>query len=101
MGIDIIKTVLKEPFLQILRNAGLDAESILAKVLMGKDDFGYNASTEIFANLILDGVIDPKKVVRIALENAASVAASILTTEATITEIRDEIWQKLHMPATE
>ena len=101
LGIDIIKTVLKEPFLQILRNAGLDAESILAKVLMGKDDFGYNASTERFANLILDGVIDPKKVVRIALENAASVAASILTTEATVTEIRDEIWQKLHMPATE
>ena len=98
-GSVIVQKALMSPCRQILLNAGLDAETLLSKILKGADDFGYNAATETFSNLVADGVIDPKKVVRVALENAASVAMSILSTEATITEVRDEHWYKLRTPA--
>lgn len=100
-GVDIVRKVLSIPFCLILENAGLDSKSIHTKVMAGDGDFGFNAATEKFANLVEEGVIDPKKVVRIALENAASVAATILTTEAAITDIRNEIYWKLHMPPTQ
>jgi chaperonin GroEL len=98
-GVDIVRKVLPIPFSLILSNAGLDVKSILTKVMAGDGDFGFNAATETFANLVEEGVIDPKKVVRIALENAASVAATILTTEAAITDVRDEMYWKLRTPA--
>jgi len=98
-GAELVFKVLKTPFTQILENAGLEPRSIFDKVLKGADDFGYNSATERFSNLIADGVVDPKKVVRIALENAASVAGTVLTTEATITDVRNEMYYKLRMPA--
>jgi chaperonin GroEL len=100
-GAELVFKVLKVPFMQILENAGLEPRSILTEVLSGSGDFGYNSATESYANLVADGVVDPKKVVRIALENAASVAGTILTTEATITDVRNEMYYKLRMPATE
>jgi chaperonin GroEL len=98
-GADLILKVLSVPFAQILENAGKDSKSALVKVMGGEGDFGYNAATEKYGNLIEEGVIDPKKVVRVALENAASVAATILTTEAAITDVRDEQYWKLRAPA--
>lgn len=98
-GAQLLYRVLSSPFCQILENAGVDSRSALTRVLAGEGDFGYNAATEMYGNLIAEGVIDPKKVVRVALENAASVAATILTTEAVITDVRDEVYWKLRMPA--
>ncbi len=86
IGIDIIRRSLVEPIRWIVTNAGESGDVIINKIKEGKDDFGYNAQTEKFENLIAAGVIDPTKVTRVALENAASVAALILTTEATIVE---------------
>ena len=86
IGVDIVKRALEEPIRWIVNNAGLEGSVIVNKVKEGKDDFGFNAQTEKFENLIKSGVIDPTKVARIALENAASVAGLILTTEATIVE---------------
>ena len=86
IGIDIIRRALTEPIKMIVTNAGLEGSVVLNKVKEGKDDYGFNAQTEKYENLIKAGVIDPTKVTRIALENAASVAALLLTTEATIVE---------------
>jgi chaperonin GroEL len=86
IGIEIIRKSLEEPIRMIVANAGLEGAVILNKVKEGKDDFGFNAQTEKYENLIAAGVIDPTKVTRIALENAASVAGLLLTTEATIVE---------------
>lgn len=86
IGIDIIRKALEEPIRWIVNNAGLEGSVIVNKVKEGKDDFGFNAQTEKYENLIKTGVIDPTKVTRIALENAASVAGLLLTTEATIVE---------------
>ncbi len=86
IGIDIIRRSLVEPIRWIVTNAGESGDVIINKIKEGKDDFGYNAQTEKFENLIAAGVIDPTKVTRVALENAASVAALILTTEATIVD---------------
>ncbi len=85
-GISIIQNALSEPLKQIAYNAGLEGAVILNKVLEGKDDFGFNAATEVYENMIAAGVIDPTKVTRTALENAASVSALLLTTEAVIYE---------------
>jgi len=85
-GITILKYALKEPLRLIAENAGQEGSVVLNKVLEGKDDFGFNAQTETYENLISAGVIDPTKVVRFALQNAASVAGLMLTTEAMITE---------------
>jgi len=93
-GIKIIKKALEEPLKQIVNNAGLDGSVVLQKVKEGKDahgdDFGFNAATEIYENLIKAGVIDPTKVARIALENAASVASLLITTEAVIYEKKEK-----------
>ncbi|RCK72069.1 MAG: Heat shock protein 60 family chaperone GroEL [Ignavibacteriae bacterium] len=86
IGVDIVRRALEEPIRWIVNNAGLEGSVIVNKVKEGKDDFGFNAQTEQYENLIKSGVIDPTKVARIALENAASVAGLILTTEATIVE---------------
>jgi chaperonin GroEL len=89
-GIQIIRRALEEPLRQIVANAGGEGSIVVQKVLDGTDDFGYNARTEQYENLISAGVIDPKKVSRVALENAASIASMILTTECVITEINNE-----------
>jgi len=86
IGIEIVRKAIEEPLRIIVANAGLEGAVILNKVKEGKDDYGFNAQTEKYENLISTGVIDPTKVTRIALENAASVAGLLLTTEATIVE---------------
>lgn len=85
-GITILRKALQEPLRQIAENAGQDGSVVLNKVLEGSGDFGFNAATEEYENLIESGVIDPTKVVRFAIQNAASVAGLMLTTEAMITE---------------
>ena len=85
-GIAILKHALGEPLRLIAQNAGHEGSVVLNKVLEGKHDFGFNAQTETYENLLESGVIDPTKVVRFALQNAASVAGLMLTTEAMITE---------------
>ena len=89
-GINIITRAVEEPLRQIVENAGLEGSVIVAKVRDGKADFGFNAKTEVFENLYKAGVIDPAKVVRVALENAASVAGMLLTTECVIADIPEE-----------
>ena len=95
-GIEIVRRALEEPIRQIVANAGLEPSVVVNKVKEGKDDFGFNALTEQYENLIKAGVIDPTKVTRIAIENAASVAGLLLTTEATIVEKPED---KKSMPA--
>ena len=85
-GIKILKQALAEPLKQIVRNAGMEGSVVLNTVLQGAGDFGYNAQTDTYENLLAAGVIDPAKVVRFALQNAASVAGLMLTTEAMICE---------------
>jgi chaperonin GroEL len=89
-GISIIARAIEEPLRQIVSNAGGEGAVIVNKVREGKDDFGYNARTEVFENLIGAGVIDPTKVVRVALENAASIAGMLLTTECVISDIKED-----------
>lgn len=86
-GIRIVKRAIEEPLRQIVANAGGEGSVIVAKVAEGKADFGYNAKTDEFVNMLEAGIIDPTKVTRVALENAASVAGMLLTTECVITEI--------------
>ncbi len=88
-GIQIIVKALEEPLRQIVNNAGLEGSVILQKVKEGKKDFGFNAATDKFENLIKAGVIDPTKVTRTALENAASVASLLITTEAVVYEKKE------------
>ena len=88
-GIQIVRRALEEPLRQIVANAGGEGSIVVQKVLDGKDDFGYNARTDQYENLISAGVIDPKKVSRVALENAASIASMILTTECVLSDIKD------------
>lgn len=95
-GIEIIKRAVEEPLRQIVENAGKEGAVIVQKVREGKDDFGYNARTDKFENLYEAGVIDPAKVARVALENAASIAGMLLTTETVIVEQKEE---KSAMPA--
>jgi chaperonin GroEL len=85
-GINILKRALSSPLRQIATNAGYEETVVLNKVLAGKGDFGFNAETEQYENLLKAGVIDPTKVVRFALQNAASVAGLMLTTEAMVAE---------------
>jgi chaperonin GroEL len=89
-GIAIIVRAIEEPLRQIVSNAGGEGAVIVNKVREGKDDYGYNARTEVFENLIGAGVIDPTKVVRVALENAASIAGMLLTTECVISDIKED-----------
>lgn len=90
IGIDIIKRAIEEPLRQICDNAGIEGAVIVQKVKEGTADFGYNARTDVFENLIAAGVIDPTKVSRVALENAASVASMLLTTEAVLADEPEE-----------
>lgn len=89
-GIAIIKRAVEEPLRQIIANAGGEGAVIVQKIKEGKGDYGYNARTEVYENLYAAGVIDPTKVSRIALQNAASVAAMMLTTECVITDEPEE-----------
>jgi len=89
-GIQIIRRALEEPLRQIVENAGLEGSVIVQRVKEGKDDFGFNANTEEYENLFQAGVIDPTKVARIALENAASIASMLLTTECVIVTHKEE-----------
>lgn len=88
-GIEIVKRAIEEPLRQIVANAGKEGAVIVNKIKEGKDDFGYNARTENFENFYETGVLDPAKVARIALENAASIAGMFLTTECVITEKKE------------
>ena len=89
-GIAIVRRAVEEPLRQIVANAGGEGSVIVQKVREGKDDFGYNALTDVFENLYKAGVIDPTKVTRVALENAASIAGMLLTTEAVVSDIEEE-----------
>ena len=87
-GIKIVKRAIEEPLRQIVENAGGEGSVIVAKVAEGEADFGFNAKTDEYVNMFEAGIIDPTKVVRVALENAASVAGMLLTTECVITEVK-------------
>ncbi len=89
-GIQIITRAIEEPLRQIVANAGNEGSVVVAKVKEGKDDFGYNAKKEVFENMFEAGIIDPTKVTRVALENAASVAGMFLTTECVLADIPEE-----------
>lgn len=95
-GIAIIKRALEEPLRQIVSNAGIEGSIVVQKVKEGKDDFGYNARSDKYENMHTAGVIDPTKVTRVALENAASVAGMLLTTECVLADIKED---KPAMPA--
>ena len=86
-GIKIVKRAIEEPLRQIVANAGGEGSVIVAKVAEGSGDFGYNAKTDEYVNMLEAGIIDPTKVTRVALENAASVSGMLLTTECVITEV--------------
>ena len=92
-GIQIVKRAIEEPLRQICINAGIEPSVIVRDVQTGEKDYGYNARTGMFVNMIAAGIIDPTKVTRIALENAASVASMILTTECAIVPIKEEVKQ--------
>jgi len=89
-GIAIVKRALEEPLRQIVTNAGLEGSVIVQKVREGKDDYGFNARTEVYEKLFAAGVIDPTKVARVALENAASIASMLLTTECVLADIKED-----------
>lgn len=95
-GIQIAKRAIEEPLRQIVANAGGEGAVIVQKVREGKDDFGYNARTDVFENLYEAGVIDPTKVTRIAIENAASIASLLLTTEAVIADEPEDAGAHMH-----
>ena len=88
-GIKILRRAVEEPLRQIVENAGAEGSVIISKVFEGKKDFGYNAKTDEYVNMFKAGIIDPTKVTRIALENAASVAGMILTTECALVDIKE------------
>lgn len=85
-GVQIIRRAVEEPLRQIVANSGIEGSIVVQKIKEGKGDFGFNARTEVFENLLAAGVIDPTKVTRIALENAASIAGMLLTTECVISD---------------
>ncbi len=89
-GIAIIKRAIEEPLRQIVANAGGEGSVVIQRVKEGKGDFGYNARTDRYENLMEAGVIDPTKVARVALENAASIAGMLLTTECILTDVKEE-----------
>ena len=89
-GIEIIRRAIEEPLRQIVANAGKEGAVVVDKVRQGETDFGYNARKDVYENLKAAGVVDPAKVTRVALENAASIAGMFLTTECVITDIKEE-----------
>jgi chaperonin GroEL len=90
VGVDIVRRALEEPIRQIAENAGVEGSIVVAKVREGKDAYGFNAETETYEDLMAAGIIDPTKVVRSALENAASIAGLMVTTECLVTEIPEK-----------
>jgi chaperonin GroEL len=97
-GIAIVKRAIEEPLRQICENAGIEGSIVVQKVKEGTADFGYNARTDVYENLIGAGVIDPTKVSRVALENAASIAAMLLTTEVVLADEPEEAGAGAHPP---
>ncbi|HQV51020.1 MAG: chaperonin GroEL [Flavobacteriales bacterium] len=97
-GMAIVRRALEEPLRQIVANAGLEGSIVVQKVRDGKADFGFNARTEVYENLLAAGVIDPTKVTRVALENAASIASMLLTTECVISDEKEERSGHSHAP---
>lgn len=89
-GVNIVDRAVEEPLRLIVENAGGEGSVVVSKVLEGKGDFGYNAKTSEYVQMLKDGIIDPTKVTRVALENAASVAGMILTTACTVSEIKSD-----------
>jgi chaperonin GroEL len=89
-GVDIVRRAVQEPLRQIVINAGGEPSIVVDKVLGGEGNFGYNARTDVYEDLVASGVIDPTKVTRTALQNAASVSGLLLTTEALVAEAPDE-----------
>ncbi|MDB2385277.1 chaperonin GroEL [Polaribacter sp.] len=89
-GVQIVNKAIESPLRTIVENAGGEGSVVINKVLEGKKDFGYNAKTEEYVNMLDAGIIDPKKVTRVALENAASVAGMILTTECALIDIKED-----------
>jgi len=89
-GIEIIKRAIEEPLRQIVANAGKEGAVVVQKVREGKGDFGYNAHSDVYENMYAAGVVDPAKVTRVALENAASIAGMFLTTECVIVEKKED-----------
>ncbi|RAV30860.1 chaperonin GroEL [Sinomicrobium soli] len=89
-GIQIVARAIESPLRTIVENAGGEGSVVVSKVLDGKDDFGYDAKSETYVDMFKAGIIDPKKVTRIALENAASVSGMILTTECALTDIKED-----------
>jgi len=89
-GIQIIATAIQEPLRQIVANSGGEGSVVISKILNKKGDFGYNAKTETYENMLKAGIIDPTKVTRIALENAASVSGMLLTTECVLADIKED-----------
>jgi chaperonin GroEL len=89
-GIQIVSRAVESPLRTIVENAGLEGSVVVAKVSEGKDNYGYNAKTDEYVDMLKAGIIDPKKVTRVALENAASVAGMILTTECALVDIKEE-----------
>jgi chaperonin GroEL len=90
IGMEIIKRAIEEPLRQIVYNAGKEGAVVVQKVREGKDDFGYNARTDVYENFYEAGVVDPAKVTRVALENAASIAGMFLTTECVIVDKKED-----------
>jgi len=101
VGVQIVQRALEEPLRWIARNAGADGSVVLDKVKNGKGAFGFNAATEQFEDLVKAGVVDPTKVVRVALQNAASVAGLLITTEAMIAEKPEKNKEMPPMPSGE
>ena len=89
-GIEIIRRAIEEPLRQICSNAGIDGSVVVQKVREGKGDFGYNAAKDSYGNMLSEGVIDPTKVARVALEKAASIASLLLTTECIMVDEKEE-----------
>ena len=89
-GVQIINKAIEAPLRTIVENSGGEGSVVVSKVLEGKDNFGYNAKDGTFVDMLKEGIIDPKKVTRVALENAASVAGMILTTECALIDIKEE-----------
>ena len=97
-GVNILRRAIEEPVRQIAENAGIDGAVVVQKVKEGSGDFGFNASTMVYENLIKAGVVDPTKVTRTALENAVSAASMLLTTEAVVSELPKKEDSHSHMP---
>jgi chaperonin GroEL len=98
IGINIVRRAVEEPMRWIASNAGFEGSIVVQRVKEGKDDFGFNALTDEYENLVAAGVIDPTKVVRSALVNAASIAGLLLTTEALVADIPEDKKDSPAMP---